>query len=71
MEKIKNIIIAFEWAYENKPRLFALENGSGGVEWNGNLRGNVHYRFRNQGNIDIYGSMLFWWKDGVGWLQAT
>lgn len=24
MEKIKNIITAFEWAYENKPRLFAF-----------------------------------------------
>lgn len=24
MEKIKNIITAFEWAYENKPRLFSF-----------------------------------------------
>lgn len=24
MERIKNIITSFEWAYENKPRLFAL-----------------------------------------------
>lgn len=24
MERIKNIITSFEWAYESKPRLFAL-----------------------------------------------